>query len=52
MIGNKLETESIISEDDFITVPFLTSPREKKLNYSLVLDLDETLIYFPDELMD
>lgn len=39
---------SVLGEETPST-PFLTEPRDPNLKYSLVLDLDETLIYFPEE---
>lgn len=35
-----------------INSPFIKKPRKKGLSFTIILDLDETLIHFPDHMID
>lgn len=48
----KTEMEEIISQTPNPTIPYLSYPKPSNKKLTLVLDLDETLIHFPDEKMD
>lgn len=43
------KTKTIDSEKESLPVPFLTKKRESNKRYTLILDLDETIIYYPDD---
>ena len=51
---NSAKTKTIeTSEKEFLVpIPFLKSEIRDKKKYTLILDLDETIIYYPDEKID